>query len=106
MSGRQNAQRVPETFAMAKADPTLPKRISLGWLVCGGMALRALLLPFAVYVAVEVYDAFYGSCTLSAEGRFGRCGNSSSWRSPLSPGGVVGFIIAYWIGRRRHAPDS
>jgi hypothetical protein len=56
---------------MAKADPTLPKRISLGWLVCGGMALRALLLPFAVYVAVGVYDAFYGSCTLSAEDRFG-----------------------------------
>jgi hypothetical protein len=56
---------------MAKADQTSPKRISLGGLVCGGMASSALLVPFAVYVVVGVYDAFYGSCTLSAEDRFG-----------------------------------
>ena len=54
---------------MAKADPTSPKRIS--GLVCGGMALGALLVPLAVYGgAVELYDAFYGSCALRAEDRF------------------------------------
>src|SRR5512135_2783981 len=44
-------------FLMAKADQTSPKRISLGWLVCGGMASGALLVPFAVYAVVGVYDA-------------------------------------------------
>ncbi|HET7382965.1 MAG TPA: hypothetical protein VFJ59_10310 [Pseudolabrys sp.] len=92
---------------MANADSTSPKRISLGWLVCRGMALGALLVPLAVYVAVGVYDAFYGSCALSAEDRFG-CALRQFVITALSiiPGGVVGFINAYWTGRRRHAPDS
>ena len=86
MRGRQNAQRVPEAFAMGNANPTSHKRISLGWLVSGGMALGALLVPLAVYVAVGVYDAFYGSCALSAKtASAARCGNSSSRRSPLFP---------------------
>lgn len=91
---------------MAKADPTSPKRIS--GLVCGGMALGALLVPLAVYGgAVGVYDAFYGSCALRAEDRFG-CALRQFVITSFSiiPGGVVGFIIAYWIGGRRHAPDS
>jgi hypothetical protein len=100
MSGRQNGN-----LLMAKADQTSPKRISLGWLVCGGMASGALLVPFAVYVVVGVYDAFYGSCALSAEDRFG-CALRQFVITAFSiiPGGVVGFIIAYWIGRRWHAP--
>jgi hypothetical protein len=84
VSGRQNARRILETFAMAKADPTSPKRISLGWLVCGGMALGVLLVPFAVYVTVGIYDAFYGSCALKTAS-VARCGNSSSRRPPLFP---------------------
>jgi hypothetical protein len=92
---------------MAKADQTSPKRISLGGLVCGGMASGALLVPFAVYVVVGVYDAFYGSCTLSAEDRFG-CALRQFVITAFSiiRDGVVGSIIAYWIGRRSHAPDS
>jgi hypothetical protein len=107
MSGRQNVQRVPEAFAMANADPTSHKRIRLGWLVCGGMVLGGLLVSLAVYVAVGVYDAFYGPCTLSAEDRFG-CALRQFVITALSiiPGGVIGFIIAYWAGRGRHAPDS
>ena len=85
---------------MANADPTSHKRISLGGLVSGGMALGALLVPLAVYVAVGVYDAFYGD-------RFG-CALRQFVITALSiiPGGVVGFVIAYWTSRRRHAPDS
>jgi hypothetical protein len=64
-------------------------------------------VPFAVYVSVGVYDAFYGSYTLSAEDRFG-CALRQFVITAFSiiPGGVAGFIIVYWIGRRRHAPDS
>ena len=92
---------------MANADPTSPKRISCGWLVCRGMALGALLVPLAGYVAVGVCDAFCGSCAPSAEDLFG-CARRKLVITALSiiPGGVVGFIIAYWTGRRRHAPDS
>ena len=44
---------------------------------------------------------------LGAEDRFG-CALRQFVITAFSiiPGGVVGFIIAYWIGRRRHAPDS
>jgi ABC-type xylose transport system permease subunit len=92
---------------MANADPTSPKRISRDWLVCRGMALGALLVLLVGYVAVGVCDAFCGSYALSAEDLFG-CARRQFVITALSiiPGGVVGFIIAYWTGRRRYAPDS
>ena len=88
--------------AMTDAKPKSPKHISLGWLVCGGMALGALLVPLAVYIAVGIYDTLYGSCALGPEDRFG-CALRQFVITALSviPGGVMGFIIAYWIGRRR-----
>ena len=52
---------------MTDAKPKSPKHISLGWLVCGGVALGALLVPLAVYIAVGIYDTLYGSCALGAE---------------------------------------
>jgi hypothetical protein len=88
--------------AMTVAKPKSPRRISLGWLVCGGMALGALLVPLAVYIALGIYDTLYGSCALGPEDRFG-CALRQFVITALSiiPGGVTGFIIAYWIGRRR-----
>ena len=87
---------------MTNSEPTLPKRISIGWLVCGGTALGALLVPLAVYAAVGVYDALSGACALGAVDRFG-CALRQFVITALSivPGGAIGFIIAYWIGRRR-----
>jgi hypothetical protein len=87
---------------MINSEPTLPKRISIGWLVCGGMALGALVVPLAIYVAVGIYDAFYGACALGAVDRFG-CALRQFVITALAivPGGAIGFIIAYWIGRRR-----
>jgi len=87
---------------MTDAEPTSPKRISLGWLVCAGMALGALLVPFAVFLAVGLYNSFSGECSLGAEDRFG-CALRQFVITALSivPGGFVGFMIAYWIGRRR-----
>ena len=87
---------------MTNSEPTLPKRISIGWLVCGSMALGALLVPLAVYIAVGLYDALYGACALGAVDRFG-CELRQFVITVLSivPGGAIGFIIAYWIGRRR-----
>ena len=87
---------------MTNSEPTLPKRISIGWLVCGGMALGALLVPLAVHAAVGLYDALYGVCALGAVDRFG-CALRQFVITALSivPGGSIGFIIAYWIGRRR-----
>ena len=87
---------------MIDAEPTPPTRISLGWLVCGGMALGALLVPFAIYVAVGVYNSLYGDCALAAEDRFG-CALRQFVITAFSiiPGGIIGFIVAYWIGRRR-----
>jgi hypothetical protein len=66
------------------------------------MALGALLVPFAIYVAVGVYNNIYGDCALGAADRFG-CSLRQFVITALSiiPGGIVGFIIAYWIGRRR-----
>jgi len=66
------------------------------------MALGALLVPLAVYVAVAVYNNIYGDCALGAADRFG-CSLRQFVITALSiiPGGIVGFIIAYWIGRRR-----
>jgi hypothetical protein len=66
------------------------------------MALGALLVPFAIYVAVGVYNIIYGDCALGAADRFG-CSLRQFVITALSiiPGGIVGFIIAYWIGRRR-----
>ncbi|MGA8964115.1 MAG: hypothetical protein WB525_06465, partial [Pseudolabrys sp.] len=71
-------------------------------LVCGGMALGALLVPLAVYAAVGLYDALSGACALGAVDRFG-CALRQFVITALSivPGGAIGFIIAYWIGRRR-----
>src|SRR5262249_37776693 len=87
---------------MTDAEPTSPKQISLGWLVCGGMALGALLVPFAVFLAVGFYNTLSGDCVSGAEDRFG-CALRQFVVTALSiiPGGIVGFIIAYWIGRRR-----
>ena len=87
---------------MTDVEPTSPKRISLGWLVCGGMALGALLVPLAVFLAVGIYNALSGDCVAGAEDRFG-CALRQFVVTALSiiPGGIVGFIIAYWIGRRR-----
>ncbi|MFY9599379.1 MAG: hypothetical protein WBX05_07600 [Pseudolabrys sp.] len=87
---------------MTNSEPTLPRRISIGWLVCGGMALGALLVPLAVYAAVGLYDALSGACALGAVDRFG-CALRQFVITALSivPGGAIGFIIAYWIGRRR-----
>jgi len=71
---------------MTDVKPKSPKRISLGWLICWGMALGALLVPFAVYIAVGIYDTLYGSCALGPEDRLAaRCGSSSSQRSRLFP---------------------
>jgi len=66
------------------------------------MALGALLVPLAIYVAVGVYNNIYGDCALGAADRFG-CSLRQFVITALSiiPGGIVGFIIAYWIGRRR-----
>jgi len=66
------------------------------------MALGALLVPFAIYVAVGVYNNIYGDCALGAADRFG-CSLRQFVITALSiiPSGIVGFIIAYWIGRRR-----
>lgn len=91
---------------MTDAEPTSPKHISLGWLVCGGMALGALLVPFAVFLAAGVYNTLSGDCVPGAEDRFG-CALRQFVLTALSiiPGGAVGFMIAYWIGRRR-AQDS
>ncbi len=87
---------------MTKAEQSWSKPISIGWLVCGGVALGALLVPLATYVVAEVYDNLYGSCGLSGEDRFG-CALRQFVITAFSivPGGVIGFIIAYWIGRRR-----
>jgi len=91
-------------LAMTNIEPTSPKRISVGWLVCIGMALGALLAPIAVYITIAIYNSLYGNCTLGAEDRFG-CALQQFVITSLSiiPGGVVGFIIAYWIGSRRYA---
>jgi len=91
---------------MTDAEPTPPTRISLGWLVCGGMALGALLVPLAIYLAVGVYNNVYGDCALGEADRFG-CALRQFVITALSiiPGGIVGFIVAYWIGRR-HAQTS
>jgi len=55
-----------------------------------------------LYIAVGIYDTLYGSCALGPEDRFG-CALRQFVITALSiiPGGVTGFIIAYWIGRRR-----
>jgi hypothetical protein len=91
-------------LAMTNIEPTSSKRISVGWLVCIGMALGALLAPIAVYITIAIYNSLYGNCTLDAEDRFG-CALQQFVITSLSiiPGGAVGFIIAYWIGRRRYA---
>jgi len=90
---------------MTNTEPTSPKRISVGWLVCIGMTLGALLVPLAVYVTMAVYNSLYGDCTLGAVDRFG-CALQQFVIAALSilPGGALGFIVAYWIGSRRHAP--
>ena len=90
--------------AMTNAEPTSPKRISVGWLACIGMALGALLVPLAVYVGIAVYNSLHGDCTLSAGDRFG-CALQQFVIAALSilPGGAIGFIVAYRIGSRRHA---
>jgi hypothetical protein len=87
---------------MTHAGPKSPKRISLGWLVCGGMALGALLVPLVVYIAITFYNTVYGGCDLGPEDRFG-CALRQFVTTALSiiPGGVIGFAVAYWIGRRR-----
>jgi len=66
------------------------------------MALGALLVPFAVFLAVGIYNTFNGDCALGPEDRFG-CALRQFVVTALSiiPGGVVGFMIAYWVGRRR-----
>lgn len=66
------------------------------------MALGALLVPLATYVVIEVYDNLYGSCGLGGEDRFA-CALRQFVITAFSivPGCVIGFIIAYWIGRRR-----
>jgi hypothetical protein len=66
------------------------------------MALGALLVPFAVYLGVGVYNSLYGDCALGADDRFG-CALRQFVITALSiiPGGIVGFVVAYWIGRRR-----
>jgi len=91
---------------MADAEPTWTKRISLGWLVCGGMALGAVLVPIGVYAGVAAYDALYGDCSLGPADRFG-CGLREFVATALSiiPGGIIGFVVAYWVGRR-HAQSS
>ncbi|MGB9043456.1 MAG: hypothetical protein WCC81_13415 [Pseudolabrys sp.] len=70
---------------MTNPDPTLPKRISIGWLACEGMALGALLVPLAV--AVDRFGCALRQFVITA--------------LSIVPGGAIGFIIAYWIGCRR-----
>ena len=102
MSGFCINEALQGKFRMTNSEPTLPRRISIGWLVCGGMGLGALLVPLAAYAAVGLYDALYGACALGAVDRFG-CALRQFVITALSivPGGAIGFIIAYWIGRRR-----
>jgi hypothetical protein len=80
------------------------RSISFGWLVCGGGLLGAVLVPTAVFGAVEVYDRLYGACSQGAEGSLAcvlRQVMITAMSVPI--GAVIGFVMAYRIGSRRHA---
>jgi hypothetical protein len=78
------------------------RSMSFGWLVCGGGLLGAVLVPTAVFGAVEVYDRLYGSCSLGAEDSLGCVLRQIMITAMSVPvGAVIGFLIAYRIGSRR-----
>ncbi len=75
--------------------------ISFGWLVCGGGLLGAVLLPAAVFGAVEVYDKLFSACGLGAEGSLACVLRQVMITAMSIPvGAVIGFVVAYRIGSR------
>jgi hypothetical protein len=63
-----------------------------------------VLVPTAVFGAVEVYDRLYGACSQGAEGSLAcvlRQVMITAMSVPI--GAVIGFVMAYRIGSRRRA---